>query len=111
MLTRVRISSSELAAALGVTREHVSRLVARGEIPLLRAPRQGRRYELDARVLDALLESAGRRVVKVAPWIWAQVVAQLPAVRPETLHTEIAGALRAAAAIGGVGRRKVTRED
>ena len=54
---RLAYSPAEVAAALGVCRQHVHNLIARGEIPSVKL---GRRRLVRRAVLDALLsEEAG----------------------------------------------------
>jgi excisionase family DNA binding protein len=50
---RLAYSPGELAASLGVTRQHINNLIARGEIPSVKL---GRRRLIPARAVAALLE-------------------------------------------------------
>ena len=68
-------------------------------------PRQGRRLELE---VDELELVDGCASVAVPGWVWRAVLELLPHATPATLAHEVAGALRAAAAGGGIGRRRVS---
>lgn len=52
---RLAYSPAELADALGVTRQHIQNLIARGEVPSIKL---GRRRLIPARVVENLLAGA-----------------------------------------------------
>lgn len=104
----VQISATELAALLGVHPKTLPRMVRAGTLVLARPARAGRALFVEAHIVAQLRAAPRAAPVRVPGYVWASVVALLPHATPDTLATEIAGALRAAASVGGVGRRRVS---